>query len=88
FKKLYSQAQLLAKTFKPVLTAKWEFSTSNMAELNQLMDPLDKNVFPSDFDKIDWKLFFNDFAHGLYAYDKDLVDSSRKLQGEHNAGFT
>ncbi|CAG7786111.1 unnamed protein product, partial [Allacma fusca] len=87
FLKLYNLAHLLAKTFKPVSTEKWEFSTSNMAELNQLMDSTDRYVFACDFDKIDWKLFISDFARGVYSYDKELVNSSRDLQGEHNVGF-
>ncbi|CAG7721638.1 unnamed protein product [Allacma fusca] len=42
FQKDYNEAQMIAKTFKAVTTEDWDFETSNKAELNQLMDPLDK----------------------------------------------
>ncbi|CAG7714175.1 unnamed protein product [Allacma fusca] len=71
FQKDYNEAQLIAKTFKAVTTENWEFETSNMAELNQLMDPLDKALFPIDFDQIDWKLFIEYLACGLHKHSQN-----------------
>ncbi|CAG7816682.1 unnamed protein product [Allacma fusca] len=81
FQKDYKEAQLIARTFKPVTTENWEFDTSNMVELNERMDLVDRRLFPIDFDQIDWKRFIEYLAHGVYSCDKqpDTSDNPSKV---------
>ncbi|CAG7727463.1 unnamed protein product, partial [Allacma fusca] len=78
FEREFFEKIMLAKAFKPMTTENWEFVTANLAELNRLMNPVDRDVFPIDVNQVDWDEFMKRFARGLCIYDQPLNRSPQR----------